>query len=237
MSAAEQIFETIDNLQTGRSDIFRSHKNITEEPDAAYIGWHLRQVTSLNFSNLTKITHITRLYLQDCKRLQSLKWLERFPNLEHLWIYGSDKLDSIDGIQASKKLKSLTIWPSFSSNITLDSLAPIATLNQLEALNFSGKTRDGLLHYLNSLPHLKSVFFSNSYSWEEVARFEANHPHVEFPWKGGVVFEANPEVLQCKKCSSSQAMLSGKRLKLTCPKCDASYLAKHLERYRKISLA
>ena len=112
MSAAGQIIKTMEDLQTGRSDIFYSYKNVTEEPDNSYIGWHLRQVTSSNFSNLTKNPHITRLYLQDCKDLQPLKWLERFPNLENLWIYGSDKLHNIDGIQASKKLKSLTIWPS-----------------------------------------------------------------------------------------------------------------------------
>ncbi len=229
---ADKIFKTIDKLKTGSSDLFQSYKVVTEEPDQSYSSWHLQESALPVRSGFP---HVTRLYLQDCNQLQSLDQLENFPNLETLWVYGSDKLANIEGVQFAKKLKSLTIWPSFSANITLGTLAPVAALNELEELIFSGKTRDGSLEFLGSLQHLRTTFFSNSYSWEEIARFEASHPKVEFPWKGGVVHDANPSILKCKKCNLPQAVLSGKGLRLSCPQCDGVYLKKHVERYRKIS--
>lgn len=232
MDAPARIFSTINYLRTGAVDVFYSHKIVSDEPDQSNVAWHLHETIPVDG---TRFINITRLYLQDSRRIQTLDWLENFPNLETLWIYGSDKLSNIEGIEIANKLKSLTIWPSFSSNITLDSLAPVATLDDLIEFNFSGKTRDGLLTPLQRLKRLSTVFFSNSYSWDEIARFEASQPKIDFPWKGGVVYNANPNILKCKKCEAPQAMLSGKGLKLTCPQCDTAYLKKHLERYSKIS--
>lgn len=234
MNAPACIFATIDYLKVGAADVFYSYKIVSDEPDQSYTAWHLRETIP---TEGTQFANITRLYLQDSRHLQALDCLESFPNLEMLWVYGSDKLSNIEGIEIAKKLKSLTVWPSFSSNITLDSLAPVAALDDLIEFNFSGKTRDGSLNHLQRLQQLSTVFFSNSYSWEEIARFEASHPEIDFPWKGGVVYNANPSVLKCKKCEAPQAMLSGKGLKLSCPQCDAAYLKKHLERNSKVSAA
>lgn len=232
MNAPACIFATIDYLQARPSDVFYSYKIVSNEPAPSYTAWHLHETIPTKSIQFTNITH---LYLQDSKHLQALDCLESFPNLEMLWVYGSDKLSNIEGIAITKKLKSLTIWPSFSRNIILDSLAPIAALDNLMEFNFSGKTRDGSLSPLQPLQQLSTVFFSNSYSWDEIARFEASHPEIDFPWKGGVVYNANPSVLKCKKCDAPQALLAGKGLKLSCPQCDATYLEKHLERYRKVS--
>ena len=234
METANQVFKTIDELRAGAVDLFYSRKTISEQPNQSHAAWHLHEVNQLEEC---QVTQITRLYLQDCKRLTSLSWLEKFPELETLWIYGSDNLSDISGLRSAKVLKRLIIWPSFSASITLDNLAPISVLNELEHLAFSGKTRDGSLAYLDQLQSLKTAFYSNSYSWQEIASFEASHPEVDFPWKGGVVYNANSSVLKCKKCETPQAMLTGKGLKLSCPQCDTSYLKKHIERYSKISTA
>jgi hypothetical protein len=168
--------------------------------------------------------------------LQSLDWLRVFQNLELLWIYGADKLNSLDGVQYCKSLKSLTVWPSFAASVTIVSLSHVAVLKDLEELIFAGKTRDGSLDHLASNLHLRDVFFSNNYTWNEIARFEAGHPKANFPWKGGVIYNANPTVLKCKKCETAQAMLSGKGLKLSCPQCDHAYIQKHVDRYQKIAV-
>lgn len=233
MDAASQIFKTIDDLRNRSADRFYSHGAITDEPNRTYSAWHLHEVLP---TGDREFPEIRRLYLQECALLQSLDWLKRFQNLELLWIYGADKLTSLEGVQHCKDLKSLTVWASFTANITLDSLAPVAALKHLEELNFSGKTRDGALDHLSSNLHLRDVFFSNSYTWEEIARFEACHPKANFPWKGGITYDANPTVLKCKKCERAQAMLSGKGLKLSCPQCDAAYIQKHLDRYHAIAI-
>jgi hypothetical protein len=200
----------IDELRKGSADLFQSCKMISEHPSQSHAAWHMNEVAQFN---VCAIPHITRLYLQDCKQLTSLSLLQSFPNLETLWIYGSDKLFDIDGIQSSEALKNLTIWASFSATITLDSLAALSGITDLEHIVFSGKTRDGSLAHLDQHQNLKTAFFSNSYSWQEIAGFEARHPTISFPWKGGVVYEANPQVLKCKKCGAPQAMLAGKGLR------------------------
>ncbi|MGB5864713.1 MAG: leucine-rich repeat domain-containing protein [Sulfitobacter sp.] len=233
MDAASQIMKTIDELRKDATDIFQSRKTISEHPSQFHAAWHMNEVALFN---VRPFPHITRLYLQDCKQLTSLYLLQSFPNLETLWIYGSDKLSHIDGIQSSKALKSLTIWASFSATITLDSLAALSGITDLEHIVFSGKTRDGSLSHLDQHQNLKTAFFSNSYSWQEIAGFEARHPAISFPWKGGVVYEADPQVLKCKKCGTPQAMLAGKGLKLACPLCDLVYLKKHIARYSTIAM-
>lgn len=234
MDVVRRIFGTIDHLKAGAPDLFYSHEMIAENPDQTFSAWH---VHAAKLSKHSEYKQIKKLYLQDCTKLLSLDWLESVPNLEELWVYGSNKLENIEGVQFAENLKSLTIWPSFNADITLDNLAPVAALAQLEELNFSGKTRDNSLSHLSHCGSLRNVFFSNSYPWVEVARFEASHPDIEFPWKGGVVYDANPTVLTCKKCGLPQAMLTGKGLRLSCPECDGKYLQKHIERYRKVAVA
>lgn len=121
--------------------------------------------------------------------------------------------------------------------ITLDSLSPVSALTELEELIYAGKTRDGSLAALHLLRNLKTVFFSNSYAWQEIALFEAYHPAVDFPWKGGVVLAANPDVMKCKDCRAPQSMLTGKGRRLACPQCDAAYIERHLKRYTQLSTA
>jgi hypothetical protein len=124
-----------------------------------------------------------------------------------------------------------------SASSTINSLSPISFLTELEDLIYAGKTRDGSLAALHSLQNLKTVFFSNSYAWQEVARFEACHPFVDFPWKGGVVPAANPSLLTCRNCAAPQSMLTGKGLRLACPQCDSAYIEKHLKRYTQLVTA
>lgn len=230
METANRVFETLDALKSADQSVFQSGKGSAVEPDPTCSAWHLWG--ALPKSSKT-YPQIRRLFLQDCSQLNTFTWAKSFPNLEKLWVYGSDKISDIDGIQAAKCLKSLTIWPSFSATITLNSLSPISSLENLEELVYSGRTRDGSLEALNALHKLKTVFFSNSYPWQEVARFEDHHPEVDFRWKGGVVPVANPSLLKCKNCGTPQSMLTGKGLRLACPNCDSDYIEKHLKRYTR----
>ncbi|WP_339109753.1 leucine-rich repeat domain-containing protein [Thioclava sp. GXIMD4216] len=228
VDTASRIGQTIDALKDADPNVFHSNKSTVDEPAPTCTGWHLQG--RLPESDKT-YTQIKRLFLQDCSKLRTLTWVKNFPNLEKLWIYGSDKIADLEGIQAAKYLSSVTVWPSFSGKITLKSLSPIGALKGLEEFIYAGGTRDGSLEALNSLQNLKKTFFSNAYSWQEIARFEAHHPEAAFPWKGGIVPSANPGLLMCKKCGTAQSMLAGKGLRLACPACDSAYIEKHLERY------
>lgn len=234
MDAASHIFRTLDALKNADPGVFHSGHRRVDDPSPADSRWHLQGTVP---SSNRLYPQITSLFLQECSQLQSFEWVKSFPNLANLWIYGSDRISDLEGIQAAKGLKSLTIWPTMSATTTVDSLSPVSSLTQLEDLIYAGKTRDGSLAALHSLRNLKTAFFSNSYAWQEIARFEASHPYADFPWKGGVVPAANASVMKCKICGTPQSMLTGKGLRLACPKCDFSYIEKHLKRYTQLLTA
>lgn len=234
MEIASQIFRALDALKKADPSVFHSGQMQVNEPGPSYSRWHMQGAVP---SSNKLYPQITSLFLQDCSQLQSFEWVNRFPNLEDLWIFGSDRISDLEGLQAATALKSLTIWSSMSATITVDSLSPVSSLTELENLVYSGKTRDGSLAALHVLRNLKSVFFSNSYAWQEIARFESSHPAIDFAWKGGVVPDANPSVMKCKSCGAPQSMLTGKGLRLACPQCDSAYIEKHLKRYTQILTA
>ncbi|MFN4157842.1 MAG: hypothetical protein ACK4GO_05490 [Gemmobacter sp.] len=232
MDEARQVFQTLDRLKGVSPELFHSRGTVGDHPGPSHTDWHLQGV--LPPPGIV-FPHVRRLFLEDVRRLLSLGWLAGFPNLDTLWIFQSDNLSDLDGIEGAPNLRSLTIWPSMSGTVMLDSLAPLQSLTLLEVVILACKTRDGLLAPLTALPRLKTVFFPNAYPWEDIARFEARHPDVNFGWKGGVIHEANPGVLRCRTCQAPQSMLTGKGLRLACPACDATYIAKHLQRYRRIA--
>ncbi len=137
MGPASKIFQTLDALKSADPAVFHSGKGLIDEPEPTYSGWHLRG--ALPNSDRT-YPQIKELFLQDCSKLKALTWVKCFPNLEKLWIYGSDKISDLEGIQAAKRLKSLTIWSSFSGTITLNSLSPICTLSGLEEFVCAART-------------------------------------------------------------------------------------------------
>ena len=232
------IVRTLDTIRTHKNGHLRSIKTIERFPTPDENSWSLEEITQLNLSELPVFKHVNSLYICDCRKLTSLSIIaEKFPQLHNLFIYSSDRLTSLDGLQSLQELQTLTIWPSFSGSISLESFKPLTDITTLRSLVFSGKCIDGSLAPLYGLKHLQHMFLSNNFNWEEFANFERHQPHVNFCWKGGVVYDANPAILQCKKCNKAQAMLTGRGKKLCCPDCDAKRLEKHLHDYSSLSSA
>lgn len=197
--------------------------------------WCIQNVRAVQLTEIPASDHVTHLYLIELNKLNDLRGIERFNKLQSLWIYDCSALKTIDGIEKLDSLETLTIWPSFSSTITLDTMEPIARSTLLKEFIFSGKSRDGKLDPLFKLEKLERLFLSNSFNWEQFAHFEANQPNIDFPWKGGIVYNANPSILQCSTCETNLAILTGKGMKLCCPACDQNRIAKHLARYSEVA--
>lgn len=235
MDAFARIVKALGTLRQGKTGLYCSIKRVERRPNPNEQEWCLENIALDTLASLPPLEHLTHLYLVNCGKLKALSGIERFPGLKSLWIYESDRLASIDGIQSLGALKYLTIWPSFSSQITLETLDPLRNIKTLREFIFAGRARDGSLTALQKLPQLETLFLSNAFSWEEFAKFEANQPAVQFCWKGGVVYDVNPSVMKCPSCGSAQAILTGKGLRLCCPKCDIERLNKHLARYRSLA--
>lgn len=200
------------------------------------MSWCIEDAPLVNFSGIAKVEHVTSIYLVECRKLTSLVGIaERFPKLKSLWVYSCDRLSTLEGLQSLKELQNLTIWPSFSGTIRIDTLLPLASTPALQNLVFAGTSNDGTLTPLYGLERLERLFVSNNFSWDQFAHFEAQQPNVDFPWKGGVVYDANPTVLTCQSCGRPKAMLTGKGTRLCCPDCDGGRLSKHIKRYRELS--
>jgi hypothetical protein len=211
-------------------------KKIERLPALNEISWCIEDAPLVNLSGIAKVEHVTSIYLVECRKLTSLFGIaERFPKLKSLWVYSCDRLSTLEGLQSLKELQNLTIWPSFSGTIKIDTLLPLASTLALQNLVFAGTSKDGTLTPLYGLKRLERLFVSNNFSWDQFAHFEAQQPNVDFPWKGGVVFDANPAVLTCQSCGRPKAMLTGKGNRLCCPDCDGGRLSKHIKRYRELS--
>lgn len=238
LEAFTAILKTLETLRGNGSGVLRSIRKIERISDVTETSWCIEDAPFTDLSELPAAQHLTSLYLVGCRKLKSFSGIaEHFPKLKTLWVYECDRLENLDGLQFLKQLEALTIWPSFSGKISVDSLEPLAGATTLNRLIFSGKCKDGSLAPLYELENLRSLFLSNNFAWDEFARFEAHQPDVTFPLKGGVVYDANPMALRCSSCSEPQAMLTGKGLQLCCPSCDAERLAKHIKRYTELSKA
>lgn len=230
------ILKALDHLRAKPAGTLRSVKTLTSMPDHNITEWLLERFGLKILAELPRVPQLSSLYIVDCAKLESIAGVAvNFPRLRKLWIIGSDRLRSLDGIQSLEELEELKIWPSFSGHMSLDTLEPLENAKGLKTFSFAGRTRDGSLGPLLNLKSLSRIFISNSYSWEEFARFEARRPEVQFLWKGGVTYDANPSALICQRCGSAQAMLTGKGLKLCCPSCEADRLGKHLRRYAALA--
>ena len=230
------ILKTLDHLRAKPAGTLRSVKSFTSTPDHNVTEWFLERSGLKILAELPYVPQLSGLYVVDCPKLESIAGVaEIFPRLRKLWVFGSDRLRSLEGVQFLDELEELVIWSSISGHISIDTLAPLENVQELKKFSFAGRTKDGSLGPLSNLKSLRHLFVSNAYSWEEFARFEARQPETQFPWKGGVVYEANPSVLICQHCGSAQAMLTGKGLKLCCPSCEADRLGKHLRRYTALA--
>jgi hypothetical protein len=230
------IVGTLEFLRGNPDGIHRSVKKIERLPAPSELSWCLEGAPLVDFCGLSDVEHLTSLYLVECRKLTSFRGIAtRFPKLKALWVYSCDQLNTLDGLQFLKELQALTIWPSFSGKNKVDSFSPLSDSTSLSTLIFSGNVSDGSLKPLWGLKLLHQLFLSNNFSWQEFAQFEAQRPDVDFPWKGGVVHNANPAILTCPSCGKPQALLTGKGIRLCCPDCDADRLAKHIKRYTKLS--
>lgn len=220
----------------GDEGSLRSVKKIERLPASGELSWCIENAPLTHLSELPPAKHVKSLYLVECRKLTSFSGIvERFPKLKTLWAYSCDRLITLDGLQSLKELQALTIWPSFSGRLAVDTLAPLAGAIALRTLVFSGKINDGSLTPLYGLGLLRRAFVPNNLPWDEFARFEAHRPDVAFPWKGGVVYDANPATLVCPSCGRAQAMPTGKGIKLCCPHCEGERLTKHIRRYAEVS--
>lgn len=236
MDAFKLVIRTLDALRQRTVEMHHSVREITSAPALSVKEWCIEGASIIDLSAIPPSGHITSLYLIECRKLTSFSGIaECLPNLETLWVYESDKVASLDGLQFLKTLRELTIWPSFNGFIEITTLKPLAAATALQTLILAGKTKDGSLNPLHDLEHLRQMFISNSFKWDEFARFEATQPKVDFPWKGSVVHKANKSVLNCASCGTALSMMTGKELKLCCPTCDQDRLTNHLKRYSELS--
>ncbi|MDQ4409116.1 MULTISPECIES: hypothetical protein [unclassified Rhizobium] len=230
------IVNTFEFLRGNADGIHRSVKRIERLPAPSELSWCIEGAPLADFCGLSDVEHVTSLYLVECRKLTSFRGIAtRFPKLKALWVYSCDQLTTFDGLQSLRELQALTIWPSFSGKIKVDTLSPLSDSTALTTLVFSGNVGDGSLKPLYGLKLLHRLFLSNNFSWQEFTQFEAKRPDVDFSWKGGVVYNANPATLACPSCGKAQALLTGKGIRLCCPDCDGDRLARHIKRYPELS--
>lgn len=232
LSDTSLIFSELTRLQKQARPGKTFNGSLQESHNEKTYSWLLSDLKITDFKSVEIPGGVENLYVRDCKKLTSTIGMSKLKNLKTLWIYGSDKISSLEDLP---NLVSLIVSPSFNGKIKIVSLETISKLQNLETLYFAGDAIDGSLSSLHNLKKLKRLFLSNSYEWKEFATLEANQKKLDFEWKGGVVYNANPDILRCKVCDGPLAILTGKKLPMVCPDCNPKKIKTHLQRYTAIA--
>lgn len=138
---------------------------------------HVLTISNSDFSDINVLSNmqkIKKLSLENCKKLESLKGIEKLKSLEWLNIDGCKKISKIDEVSELTNLKFL----QFRDVGEIECIKPIHTLRNLEVLSFYGTTNivDGDLEVIESLDRLSLVGFNNK-------RHYTHKPCVKWDWK------------------------------------------------------
>ena len=235
MNENNPVFAVLDELKQPSPQRLKSTKQADAPVGLSYTEWHIASVRIADLTSLPAAPHIRVLYLTDCIQLKSLAGLAAFPALQKLFLYGSDKLEDIEALRDCSNLAHLTISSSFNGKVKLPSLQPLEALSHLSDLYLDVVAEDRRLEPLFGLGNLKHLLVGNVYLWDEFARLEYALPDLHFMWRSGVVHDALPKILKCKKCDTPLSMLTGFRKGTACPACDTTKIDKHLQDYRAIA--
>ncbi|MHA7813878.1 MAG: hypothetical protein ACX94C_10845 [Phycisphaerales bacterium] len=195
-------------------------------------------------------------------RVRDFEFLERFPHLEVMVIYGwyapclkslrhvpdlkvlklfsPNKLCSLEGIDKLSQLEALelTTAPGSYKAIQIDSFEPLGALQNLDYLTIIEIIPDdGSLVSLSQLLKLKHLFLSNHYSLEQLACLAALRPDLQHQLMPTRVFDQSYGI-QCKKCKARSTLLKGlrgtRKHAWACQECNPTRIKSHIDRYEEL---
>ncbi|VXC97729.1 Internalin G [Pseudomonas sp. 8Z] len=187
-------------------------------------------------------------------RTETLSLLKCFPNLETLMIWGNTKtskltelaylkklkilglehfpkIAKIDEISLLKNLKMLCLTGSVDAALNIDTLEPLAELQDLELLHITNlKVSDESLSFVKKLRSLKELQISNQFPTAEYASLKSKRPDIHCTHFVPYILGS----LECSKCGAGQAMVIGKRKPFVCPECHPERLKKYKREFEAL---
>jgi hypothetical protein len=195
----------------------------------------LEDVRLADLSPLAQLQGLDSLSVAIAPKAASLDQLANLGWLEGLRIEHFKAVTSLDPLKRLSKLQCLAVAGSMWTRMTVDSLAPLATLKELRFLHLTNlKARDESLEPLRQLTLLEELECANFYPMEQFARLRAALPHVRCMWFSPVVSARH---MACKKCGlMKMVMLSGKGTRTLCRDCDEARIRKHEDAFNEIAM-
>lgn len=187
-------------------------------------------------------------------RTATLSLLKCFPKLKTLMIWGNTKavkvteiasmqklevlglehfpkLRTIDEISLLKGLKMLCLTGSVDTALKIDTLEPLAKLQELELLHITNlRVTDESLSFVKRLKSLKELQVSNQFPTSEYAALVSACSDVKCTHFAPYILGS----LKCGKCGSDQAMVIGKRKPFVCPECNPEKLQKYKREFEAL---
>lgn len=202
---------------------------------------------------LPKLASVEILVVHDL-RTATLSLLKCFPNLKTLMIWGNTKTSkltelallnkleilglehfpkvaAIDEISLLKNLKMLCLTGSVDTALKIDTLEPLAQLQDLELLHITNlKVSDESLSFVEKLRSLKELQVSNQFPTAEYASLKSKCPDVHCTHFVPYILGS----LECRKCGAGQAMVIGKSKPFICPECHPERLQKYKREFEAL---
>ena len=147
----------------------------------------LYEVRGSDISLIRNLTRLKHLRIEWAIKINDLEPIRSLINLETLFLSDTPKIPSLDPIASLTKLDHVTFQGGVWNRNTIQSLQPIASLQNLKQLELANlKVLDGSLHPLRPCMALKKLEISNQFSVEEFTYLAAVRSDIDCdlfqPW-------------------------------------------------------
>ncbi len=184
-----------------------------------------------------KLEHLALLY---APKLSDMGFLADLRQLRTLTLLDVPRLDFAT-LPALPSLQEFVFLGGVHKGVDVPSLAPLAGLTGLTRLELRNVAAvDGSLAPLAALQSLEYLFVpGRAYEVEEYARLAASLPNTRrVPFDCLNPLFSKPEYdapgkahLACPRCAEPRVLLTGKRRRMSCLKCDAKRIEMHIARW------
>lgn len=198
-------------------------------------GLYIDILKSDSITCLRRLGFLKVLSIDSCSKIDSLRELSDFQNLEGLAIINFKNVHEIDPLSKLINLQQLAVAGSIWTRMKIKSLKPLSSLTNLKYLHLTSlKAEDESIKPLVALNQLEKLEIANFYPMEEVAWLSGKLKNTKCSW-----FRPYIELpFDCPKCEKdTMLMLTGKGKPNLCKECDAKRLAKHVAEFEEVAAA
>jgi len=144
---------------------------------------YLEQLTATDLGCLRRLRNLRQLIISGGTKIPTLSWLAELPPLRALALGNLKRVTDISAIEVLPSLRAFGFEGSMWTTQRVDSLEPLISLRNLEALFLTScRTRENGLRPLHKIGSLRYLECAASYRDDEFLALRRANPRLECQW-------------------------------------------------------